>query len=209
MGSNPTPSTDVCLRLFCVCVVGSGLATGWSPFQGIEPTVLGLRNWSETKRFTDALCSKVGTTGKRENRSKYVSVYAWRHNLYPGFHFTVSPTCGFLHTQGYLRINWHQDILWSLSLPYYLKNAATQNGQKVALNYAVHSFMSILGAGSSWNPSPNSTLIVHMFWSVRDLSWPTNYTITLTSITHVSVIVCSWINAMVTLLTHVYSRYNS
>jgi hypothetical protein len=48
---------DVCLRLFCVCV-GSGLATGWFPVQGVLPTVLRLRNWSETKRFTDALCSK-------------------------------------------------------------------------------------------------------------------------------------------------------
>jgi hypothetical protein len=57
---------DVCLRLFCVCVVGSGLATGWSPVQGVRTTVLGLRNWSETKHFTDAPCSKVGATGKRE-----------------------------------------------------------------------------------------------------------------------------------------------
>jgi hypothetical protein len=40
--SNPTKSTDVCLPLVCVCVVlcvGSGLATGWSPVQGVLPTV--------------------------------------------------------------------------------------------------------------------------------------------------------------------------
>jgi hypothetical protein len=64
---------DICVRLFCFCVVlcvGSGVATGWSPVQGILPTTLGLRNWSETKRFTDALCSKVGATGKRERLSK-------------------------------------------------------------------------------------------------------------------------------------------
>jgi hypothetical protein len=33
---------DICVRLFCVCVVlcvGSGLATGWSPAQGALPTV--------------------------------------------------------------------------------------------------------------------------------------------------------------------------
>jgi hypothetical protein len=33
---------DVCLRLFCVCAVlcvGSGLATDWSPYQGILPTM--------------------------------------------------------------------------------------------------------------------------------------------------------------------------
>jgi hypothetical protein len=48
VGSNPTRDTDVCVRLFCVCVVlcaGSGLATGWSPVQKVLATVLGLRNW--------------------------------------------------------------------------------------------------------------------------------------------------------------------
>jgi hypothetical protein len=39
---------NVCVRLFCVCVVlcvGSGLATGWSPVQGVLPTVYKLRSW--------------------------------------------------------------------------------------------------------------------------------------------------------------------
>jgi hypothetical protein len=39
---------DVCVRLFCVSVVlcvGSGLATGWPPVQGVLPTVYRLRNW--------------------------------------------------------------------------------------------------------------------------------------------------------------------
>jgi hypothetical protein len=54
VGSNPTQRHG-CLRLLCV---GNGLATGWSPFQGVSPIVLQLRNWSETKRFTDVLCSK-------------------------------------------------------------------------------------------------------------------------------------------------------
>jgi hypothetical protein len=47
VGSNRTQGMDVCVRLFCVCVVlcvGSGLATGWSPVQ-VLPTVYGLRNW--------------------------------------------------------------------------------------------------------------------------------------------------------------------
>jgi hypothetical protein len=42
VGSNPTRDMDVCVRLFCVCVVlcvGSGLATSWSPVQGVLPTV--------------------------------------------------------------------------------------------------------------------------------------------------------------------------
>jgi hypothetical protein len=38
-------------------VLGSGLATDWSLLQGVLPNVR-LRNWSETKRFMDALCSK-------------------------------------------------------------------------------------------------------------------------------------------------------
>jgi hypothetical protein len=42
VGSNPTWSMDVFVRLFCVYVilcVGSGLAMGWSSVQGILPTV--------------------------------------------------------------------------------------------------------------------------------------------------------------------------
>jgi hypothetical protein len=41
VGSNPTGGMNVCVRLFCDCVlcVGSGLATGWSPVQGVLPTV--------------------------------------------------------------------------------------------------------------------------------------------------------------------------
>jgi hypothetical protein len=55
-GSDPTQGIDVCLCLFCVCI-GSGPETGWSPVRGVLPNVLGLRNWSETKRFTYGLCS--------------------------------------------------------------------------------------------------------------------------------------------------------
>jgi hypothetical protein len=52
--------------VFVLSYVRSGLPTGWSPVQGVLPTVLKLRTWSETKRFTVVLCSKVGVTGKRE-----------------------------------------------------------------------------------------------------------------------------------------------
>jgi hypothetical protein len=51
-GSNPTRGMDVCVRLFRICVVlcvGSGLATGWSPVQGVLPTVYRLRNWKAAK----------------------------------------------------------------------------------------------------------------------------------------------------------------
>jgi hypothetical protein len=41
VGSNPTRGRDVCLRLFCVCVlcVGSSIATGLSHVQGVLPIV--------------------------------------------------------------------------------------------------------------------------------------------------------------------------
>jgi hypothetical protein len=70
VGSNPTQGMCVCLRLFCVCI-GSGFATGWSPVQGVLNTVLGLRNWSETKRFMDALCSKWEQQEKEREYKPY------------------------------------------------------------------------------------------------------------------------------------------
>jgi hypothetical protein len=42
VSSNPTQGMDVCVRLFCVCAdlcAATGLATGWSPVQGVLPTV--------------------------------------------------------------------------------------------------------------------------------------------------------------------------
>jgi hypothetical protein len=48
VGSNPTRGMDVCVRLFCVCVllcVGSGLVTGWSPVQVVLAILYRLRNW--------------------------------------------------------------------------------------------------------------------------------------------------------------------
>jgi hypothetical protein len=77
VGSNPTQSMVVCLRLFCVCT-GSSLATGWSPVQGILPIVLGLKNWSETKRFTDTLCRRRSNR-KTRGREKF----SWNCNQLP------------------------------------------------------------------------------------------------------------------------------
>jgi hypothetical protein len=47
---------SVCV--YSVFMLSSGLTTGWSLVQGVLRNVLGLRNWSETKCFTDAICSK-------------------------------------------------------------------------------------------------------------------------------------------------------
>jgi hypothetical protein len=67
VGSNPTQGMDVRLRFFCVCV-GSDLVTCSSPVQGVLPTALGLRNWSETKRSTAALRSKWEQQEKEGDR---------------------------------------------------------------------------------------------------------------------------------------------
>jgi hypothetical protein len=78
--------TSVCVySVFVLSCVGSGLATGWYLIQGVLPTVLELRNWSETKYFTDALCSKVGATGMREIPSSQT----FRRNKCNYFYFAI------------------------------------------------------------------------------------------------------------------------
>jgi hypothetical protein len=52
-GSNPTEVMDVCVRLFCVCVVicvDSGFVTGWSPVQGVLPTVYRIKKLNKRPR---------------------------------------------------------------------------------------------------------------------------------------------------------------
>jgi hypothetical protein len=101
LGSNLTQGMVVCLRLFCVYVVpcvGSGLATSWFPVQGVLPSVLGLRNWSETKRFTDALSYKVGVTGKREREWLFSRCYDDRFKNDAGKMFGSCSKHGNIHT---------------------------------------------------------------------------------------------------------------
>jgi hypothetical protein len=50
-------------------MLGRGLATGWSPRPRTPTNCLRIKKLSETKRFTDALCSKVGAAGI-ENKKK-------------------------------------------------------------------------------------------------------------------------------------------
>jgi hypothetical protein len=57
VGSNPTRGKDVYVyvySMFVLSFVGRGLAMSWSLVQGVLPTVLILRNWSETEGFMDA-----------------------------------------------------------------------------------------------------------------------------------------------------------
>jgi hypothetical protein len=97
---------DVCLRLFFVCVVlcaGSGLATGWSSVQGVLATVLGLRNWSAAKRFTDAVRSKVGSNRNKEreresqNEDEMLNTSRTLRRIYSLFR-RVSPGYDFCHS---------------------------------------------------------------------------------------------------------------
>jgi hypothetical protein len=61
VGSNPTEDINICLRLFCVCVLcrlGPCIGLPPPPCPKSPTYCLRLRNWSETKRLTDGLCSK-------------------------------------------------------------------------------------------------------------------------------------------------------
>jgi hypothetical protein len=90
MGSNPNQGMDVCVRLFCVWVVlcvGWGLATGWSPVQGVLPAVYRLRNIKNWPRYNKRLWShnridiskkyyyKISATNSAFAPSHNISVY--------------------------------------------------------------------------------------------------------------------------------------
>jgi hypothetical protein len=79
VGSIPTRGMDVGVRLFCVCVVlclGSGLATDWSPVQGILQTVYRLRNWRQKRpRFTRTVEPKI-------DRQKHLKMVPIKRCLY-------------------------------------------------------------------------------------------------------------------------------
>jgi hypothetical protein len=53
VASNPAQGMDVYVRLSCVCVVlcvGSGLAMGWSPVQGVLPTLYMIKKLKKRPR---------------------------------------------------------------------------------------------------------------------------------------------------------------
>jgi hypothetical protein len=63
VGSNATQGMDVSVRLFCVCVVlfvGRGLVTGWSPVEGVLPTVYRIEKLAAEARQRAVTCSDQG-----------------------------------------------------------------------------------------------------------------------------------------------------
>jgi hypothetical protein len=59
---------SVCVYSVFVSSIGSGLATGWSPVQGVVPTVLGLRNWSETAFHGCPMLQSGSNKGEKRER---------------------------------------------------------------------------------------------------------------------------------------------
>jgi hypothetical protein len=104
--------------LLCSSCVGSGLATGWSPVQGILPTVLGLRNWNETKRFTDAPC---GSNRKERDRDRALytalSLIHPKNVLWGSEYFRSTQQPQFLIRQNLRR----------LQITYFLNNSLKKN----------------------------------------------------------------------------------
>jgi hypothetical protein len=95
VGSNPTQGMDVwCVcGFFCVCVVlclVRGLATSWSPVQGVLQSV----NYQQTGK--SALCSKMGASpqvGVRGSKKKYytVNTVAYRAWIWSVMYFRCPP----------------------------------------------------------------------------------------------------------------------
>jgi hypothetical protein len=97
VGSNPTRSTDVCV---CVCVtlcLGSGLATGWSPVQGVLPTV-----WKRLRKWRRGQGPTKGCRAIDEWMNEFI-------NLKKMFRF--KPACQFAE-------RYHSAVRWALNTKY-------------------------------------------------------------------------------------------
>jgi hypothetical protein len=117
--------------IFCVCVVlylGRGLATSWSPVQGVLPSV----NDQETEK--SALCSKSGSKEEKEMRWKCIAYFFlwWAvlgNTLHLSLQFAITAIrwlikrhvmntyCG---TEGFLHAFWRSVLhggQWSASYP--------------------------------------------------------------------------------------------
>jgi hypothetical protein len=92
MGSNPSQSMDVCLRLFCVCVaLCSKLpCVGLIPRPRSPTYCLRLINWSEMKRFTDRCMD--GWIGRQAGRD-YYSLYITSHHVKTSWNKLICKLC--------------------------------------------------------------------------------------------------------------------
>jgi hypothetical protein len=72
VSSNPTQGMDVSVRLFCVCVVlcvRSDLAMGWSPDQGVLPTVYMI------KKLKKRTSPKKGLLSHNNNNNNSIQLF--------------------------------------------------------------------------------------------------------------------------------------
>jgi hypothetical protein len=93
---------DVCVCLFCVCVVlclGSSLATGWSPVQGDLLIVYILRNWKEVVKL------QKGCTAIEKNKWLYVLILSLWQERYRTINFSNSRPTTFQNPYA-LRMAW-------------------------------------------------------------------------------------------------------
>jgi hypothetical protein len=107
VGSNPTQRMDVCVRLFCVCVVlciCRGRATGWSLFKESYRLCIGLRNWKEGQGPTKDCRWMDGWIGRKFlNFSLTPCQFSWKGDKTDGLaqDWTVLTKC----RRAYLHVN--------------------------------------------------------------------------------------------------------
>jgi hypothetical protein len=85
--SNPTQGMDVwCVcAFFCVCVVlclGRGLATSWSPVQGVLPSVKWSRNWEISPVLQNCSSSKAWSKKRKKYSFSVISKWCCAVTLY-------------------------------------------------------------------------------------------------------------------------------
>jgi hypothetical protein len=130
---------SVCVYSVCVVLcVGSGLATGWSPVQGVLPLWIGLRNWKSGR----------GTKGCRATERDRPTIRCY---MFSDKNSAIEYTASMLVTVNWLRTNlkshvkattmrtarwegWNTNILkFTSCIPlYYLLLLATDGGHAVA-----------------------------------------------------------------------------